>query len=100
MTCGGKTKIKCDKYDIRIDPSTTVEYANAAFRFFHKNIPKTFKMFDNNNQFVGELILTDYIFRNTSILQERYDDLLNGMLKQTIDYVSPMYNTEVQKFFF
>lgn len=52
-------------------------------------------MIDYSNRPVGELVLSDVLFTKATILQERYDDLLNGMLNQTIDYVNPMYTPEV-----
>ncbi|XP_055302477.1 peroxidase-like [Sitodiplosis mosellana] len=97
LKCGGKTKIACDKYDSRIDPSTSVEFAHAAFRFFHRIIPSTFQMIDNRNQLVGHLFLSDVLLNgNATILQDKYDDLLNGMLKQTIAYVSPMHTPQIR----
>lgn len=97
LRCGEKCGIKCDEYDSHIDPSTTVEYAHAAFRFFHKNIPSTFQMIDNDGRWVDELILSDvFLNDNATILQESYDVLLNGMLKQKMAYASPMYTPQVK----
>lgn len=96
LICGGKTKRNCDKYDSNIDPSTTPEYAHNAFRFFHKNIPSKFQMFDKKNQLVGELVLSDILFTKATILEEVYDNLLDGMLKQEMVYESPMYTPQVK----
>lgn len=97
LRCGEKFGIKCDRYDSHIDPSGSVEYAHAAFRFFHKNIPSTFEMYDNHGRWVDELTLSDVLLNNNAtILQESYDVLLNGMLKQKMAYASPMYTTQVK----
>ena len=53
-------------------------------------------MYDNRNQLVGELLLSDVLLNNNAtILQEKYELLLNGMLKQKIAYASPMYSSQV-----
>lgn len=77
-----------------------MEYAHNAFRYFHRNVPSSFQLVDNNNRLVGEFRLSDVLFRNATILQDKYDVLLNGMLKQAIDFAHPMYTPEVKSAFF
>lgn len=39
LNCGDESN-PCDVYNSMIDPSSMVEFANGAFKFFHINVPE------------------------------------------------------------
>lgn len=85
---------KCHGYNENIDPSTTIEFGMNVFRFFHKNIPSTVQFVNEQGKLVKELALSDTIIRSL-MLQDSYDDLLRGLLQQSIFDDKAGYSSEV-----
>lgn len=93
LICGKKGH-PCDEYNDKIDPSSTAEYAHNAFRYFHKDIPSKFAFVNESYAVVEKIPVSDLLLKS-SILNDKYDNLLRGLLIRSILVNRPGYSPEV-----
>lgn len=77
MICEGK----CDEYNPKIDPTTTIEYANSAFKWFHSNVPTTLQLVDAAGAIIRNVSFSD-TYLTFDLLKDNYNNILRGLLKQ------------------
>lgn len=80
VICGGESN-PCDEYDANIDPRSMVEFANAAFRVFHANVPSNVYLANATYDVIEELTLSDS-FGQIDLLPDNYNEFLQGLLRQ------------------
>lgn len=74
---------KCvDEYNPYVNPTTLIEYANNAFRWFHTNIPTNIHIVNRDGDLEDEIPLSDTYLNLTLFTTSKYNGLLGGMLKQ------------------
>lgn len=91
------------KYEPEINPTTTIEYANNAFRFFHVNILSKIHVVDAASEITEKIPLSD-TYLTLDILKEKYNAILRGMMKKKQRMNRVGYTGEVEfilfEFFF
>lgn len=80
-----------ETYKDTFDPSISLEFITAAYRFLHFFSPSNFTLVDQNDQF-EEIPVSDTIGR-IDLLYQRYDDVVRGLLKTALDF--EQYSDEV-----
>lgn len=83
-----------ETYNADVDPSTTVEFTSAAYRFGHFFVQSEMLMVDENGNREG-ILLSDTL-GNVEFLKSSYDNILRGLLLQPLNY--DQYSAEVWRF--
>lgn len=91
LNCKGK----CYKYDEDINPTTTIEFAMNAFRFFHVNLPSTVEMVNKNGRIVEEILLSN-TYGQLDMLKTKYNNILRGLMQQKQRMNRAAYTEEVR----
>lgn len=96
MTCRPNTK-GCERYRDYLSPNTLTEFANAAFRFYHTNIPSKLVFLDDPLEKIKKVVtLRDMLAQNSSaLLQTEYNDCLRGLIGQSIRQIGYGYVDDV-----
>lgn len=89
-----KTKIK-EPYDDKKDPSTTLEFTTAAYRFLHYYVPSDMRLVDSDLN-VTLIPVSDTLGR-IDLLEDKYDDVLRGALSQPFNF--DQFSNEVRNDF-
>lgn len=81
-----------ETYKDTTDPSISLEFITAAYRFLHFFAPSNLVLVDENEQ-VEEIPISDTIGR-LDLLHYRYEDVIRGLIAAPLDFVQ--YSDEVR----
>lgn len=96
LLCGHGNFPHCDEYDDDIDLSNSPEFAHSTFRLSHSNIPDNLEIFDEKDNVVQKVPISD-LFQNFTVLEDKtkYNVLLNSILKTKIRSGKKGYSNNV-----
>jgi peroxidase len=89
-------------YDRNVDPSMTIEFSTAAYRFGHTMLSSELLRLNNDGSVIdaGNIALLDAFFSPDEIVDHGIDSLLLGVTQQVANEVDTMIVDDVRNFLF